>query len=161
MAGGSSGDPWVSFALGLAGGYSQAEHLPIRHWVNQTTSAYVNDNWKVSPRLTLQLGLRYDALPHAWERNNQVSNFVPSAYVNTPPIVERGQLDRTLHSAGVYTPAGSQIPFYLNGIQIPGQAGVPVGLVTNDYSTLQPRVGFSLDVTGQSKTVLRGGFGTF
>ena len=39
------------------------------------------DNWHVTPRLTLQLGLRYDALPHAWERNNQVANFDPSAFL--------------------------------------------------------------------------------
>jgi hypothetical protein len=41
------------------------------------------------------------------------------------------------------------------------QNGVPHGLVNNDYNTLQPRIGFSYDLTGAGKTVLRGGFGTF
>ncbi len=154
------GDPWIALGLGLSDGYSQAEQLPIRHYVNQTTSVYVNDNWKVSPRLSLQLGLRYDALPHAWERQNLISNFDPNTYINTPPI---WNADNSINptSAGVYTPAGSSIPFYLNGIQIPGQNGFPKGLVTNDYDTIQPRVGFSYDLTGAGKTVLRGGFGTF
>ena len=158
--GGQSGDPWVSFALGLSGSYTQAEHLPIDHWVNQTTSAYVNDNWKVSPRLSLQLGLRYDALPHAYERANQVANFDPYTYVNTPPI---WNADNSINpaSAGVYAIPGNPIPFYLNGVQLAGQNGYPRGLVTNDYNTWQPRVGFSYDVTGVGKTVLRGGFGTF
>ena len=155
-----TGDSWIALVMGLSDGYSQAQHLPIRHYVNQTTSGYLNDNWKVNPRLSLQLGLRYDALPHAWERQNQTSNFDPSSYINTAPIWNGdGSIDPT--SVGVYTPAGSLIPFYLNGVQIPGQNGFPHGLVTNDYDTLQPRVGFSYDLTGTGKTVLRGGFGTF
>jgi hypothetical protein len=155
-----TGDSWISLVLGLASSHSQAEHMPIRHYVNQTTSGYINDNWKVNPRLSLQLGLRYDALPHAWERANLTSNFDPATYINTAPIWHGdGSIDAT--SAGVYTPTGSAIPFYLNGIQIPGQNGYPKGLVTNDYSTLQPRVGFSYDLTGTGKTVLRGGIGTF
>ncbi len=155
-----TGDAWIALVMGLAGGYSQAQHLPIRHYVNQTTSAYVNDNWKVNPRLSLQLGLRYDALPHAWERANLISNFDPASYINVPPVWHvDGSIDAT--SAGVSTAPGSKLPFYLNGIQIPGQNGFPRGLVTNDYATLQPRVGFSYDLTGAGKTVLRGGIGTF
>jgi hypothetical protein len=51
--------------------------------------------------------------------------------------------------------------FYLNGIQIAGQNGTPRGIVNNWFKTYQPRVGFSYDLTGNGKTVLRGGFGTF
>ena len=65
-------------AAGLAGSYCQFQAAPIRHYVNQTPSAYAMDNWHVTPRLSLQLGLRYDALPHAWERSNAVANFDPS-----------------------------------------------------------------------------------
>src|SRR5439155_20147102 len=76
-----SGDPFMDMLLGLAGSFSQAQALPVRHYVNQTTSFYVNDNWKVTQNLSLQLGLRYDALPHAWERGNNISNFDPKAYL--------------------------------------------------------------------------------
>ncbi len=169
------GDGWASLILGLAGSYSQAEHLPIRHYVNQTTSAYLNDNWKVSPRLSLQLGLRYDALPHAWERNNALANFDPASYIDVPGSYNSdGSIntgnnqafwnpDGSINPAapGVSIPVGLTLPFYMNGMQIPGQAGYPHGLVTNDYNTTQPRIGFSYDVTGAGKTVLRGGFGTF
>jgi len=158
--GGTFGDPFMSLVMGLATGFSQPQSMSIRHYVNQTPSVYVNDNWKVKPRLSLQLGLRYDALPHAWERNDQLANFVPGNYINIPPIWNP---DNSINpsSAGVIVPSGFDSPYYLNGMVVPGTNGVPPGVVTNDYQTLQPRVGFSYDLSGAGKTVLRGGFGTF
>ncbi len=51
--------------------------------------------------------------------------------------------------------------FYLNGIGIPGTTpGVPKGLVDNNWAAFGPRLGFAYDLTGNGKTVLRGGFGT-
>jgi hypothetical protein len=166
-AGGNSGDPFMSQLIGLANGYSQPQSMAIRHYVNQTTSAYINDNWKVSPRLSLQIGLRYDALPHAWERNNDLENFEPSQYIADPlsltdlwSTTTGGSINPT--SPGVQTPAGfGGASYYLNGMVIPGENGVPHGVVTNDYNTLQPRIGFSYDLSGTGRTVLRGGFGTF
>ncbi len=162
-AGGNTGDPFMSQLLGLAGGYSQPQSMVIKHYVNQTTSAYVNDNWKVSPRLSLQLGLRYDALPHAWERNDALENFDPSQYVNTPVDWSTTIAGSIVNgSPGVQTPPGfGGASYYLNGMVRPGTAGTPHGLVTNDYNTIQPRVGFSYDLTGAGKTILRGGFGIF
>jgi Carboxypeptidase regulatory-like domain len=162
-AGGNTGDPFISQLLGLATEYTQPQSMAIRHYVNQTTSFYVNDNWKVSPRLSLQLGFRYDALPHAWERNDALENFEPSQYVNSPVVwstTNAGAIDPS--SAGIQTPAGfGGASYYLNGMVTPGQNGVPHGVVTNDYNTLQPRIGFAYDVSGTGRTVLRGGFGTF
>jgi len=161
--GGNAGDPFMSQLLGLATQYSQPQSMAIRHYVNQTPSAYVYDNWKTTPRLSLQLGLRYDALPHAWERNNAIENFEPQQYINNPVIWSTafaGSIDPT--SPGVQTPPGfGGASYYLNGMVQPGSNGVPRGMVTNDYNTIQPRVGFSYDLTGQGKTILRGGFGTF
>ncbi len=159
--GNQSGDAFVDFMLGIAGGYSEFQSAPIRHYVNQTTSIYAMDNWHVTPRLSLQYGIRYDALPHAFERANAVANFDPGLYLpSQAPIWNAdGSLDST--GPGFYTPKGSAEPFYLNGIGSAGQNGYPVGLVTNDYATYQPRIGFSDDLFGNGKTVLRGGFGTF
>lgn len=152
-------DSLMDLLLGLTGNYGQYQATPIRHYVNQTPSAYVMDNWHVTPRLSLQLGLRYDALPHAWERSNDLANFVPSSYVTSARPVWTSAGTIAAASPAVTSVGGVQ--FYLNGMGLAGQQGFPRGLVVNRYGTMQPRVGFSEDLFGNGKTVLRGGFGTF
>ena len=154
-----SNDGLMDLLMGLSTSYGQAQSAPIRHYVNNTPSAYVLDNWHLTPRLSLQLGLRFDGLPHAWERNNDVGNFNINHYVaSTPPIFDAsGAIDAA--SPDLYTFNGIQS--YINGVDLAGQHGTPRGLVSNNYKTLQPRVGFSEDLFGNGKTVLRGGFGTF
>jgi hypothetical protein len=154
-----SNDGLMDMLMGLSSQYSQYQATPIRHYVNQTPSAYVMDNWHVTPRLTLQLGLRYDALPHAWERSNQVSNFNPANYLSSE--APEWNANGSLNPAGPGFQTVNGVPFYLNGMGLAGQNGFPRGLVENDYNTIQPRVGFSEDLFGNGKTVLRGGFGTF
>jgi hypothetical protein len=154
-----SNDSFMDMLLGLANGYNQVQVAPIRHYVNQTPSAYIMDNWHVTPRLSLQLGLRYDALPHAWERGNYVSNFEESLYLSSQLPVWKADNSMDPNGPGFQAINGGH--FYLNGIGLAGQNGFPRGLVTNDYKSLQPRVGFSEDLMGNGKTILRGGFGTF
>ena len=153
-----SGDSFMDMTMGLSTGYGQFQATPIRHYVNQTPSAYVMDNWHVTPRLSLQLGLRYDALPHAWERSNDVANFDAANFLSSQQPVWNGTLIANSTQGLLSYNGGS---FYVNGMGLAGQNGFPRGLVKNDYNTLQPRVGFSEDLFGDGKTILRGGFGTF
>ena len=157
------GDGIVDMMLGLASSYSQYQATPINHYVNQTPSVYAMDNWHVTPRLTLQLGLRYDALPHAWERANHVANFDATSFLSS--ATPYWQADHSELSTGpgfsTFTVNGVTANYYVNGMRLAGQGGFPSGLVTNDYKTLQPRIGFSEDIFGNGKTVLRGGVGTF
>jgi hypothetical protein len=170
-----TGDSYVDFLLGLATNFNQSNANPINHYVNNTISVFAMDNWHVTPRLSVQLGIRYDAMPHVWERNNQVSNFEPSLYQSalTPAFdSSSGAFCTTSDSSngctGVNSPGlqlfnfnGVQTPFYMNGIAIAGQNGVARALVKNDYNTIMPRLGFSYDLFGNGKTILRAGFGTF
>ena len=49
-------------------------------WNNISYAAYVQDNWRATHRLTLNLGLRWDGAPHTYEANQQSSNFYPNQY---------------------------------------------------------------------------------
>ena len=158
----ASQDPYINFLLGYASTYQQLNDLRTDHWLNNTYSGYAMDNWHVLPRLTLNLGIRYDGLPRVYEKNNQVANFNPAAFNpanEQAPNPGTGNLSPT--GPGFAQPPGTTVPFYLNGIQIAGSNGVPRSMVKNDYYTWQPRLGFAYDIFGDGKTILRGGVGVF
>ncbi len=149
----------VNMAMGMTASWNQLEYLYGKNWVNNNYSLYMVDNWHANSRLTLNLGLRYDAMPHAFERYNKFSNFIPGSYNMTLP--NPIQTDGTLNPTQLSTFGTGTEQFYLNGIQEAGVNGFPKGNVENRYFTWQPRVGFTYDMTGVGKTVLRGGAGIF
>ena len=155
-----SGDSYINFLLGDASAYSQLEYLAGKHWVNNNYGVYANDNWHIAPNLILNLGLRYDGLPHAFERYNKFANFVAGDYDYSlgNPVQANGTLIPA--SLSTFSATGSE-QFYLNGMREAGVNGFPRGNVKNVYNTFEPRVGFAYDITGNGKTVLRGGFGVF
>ena len=155
-----SQDAYVNFLLGDAASYQQLEYLAGKHWVNNNYGFYGNDNFHVSRQLTLNLGFRFDGMPHAFERYNRFANFVAADYNSSlgNPVSSAGTLDPA--SLSTFSATGSE-QFYLNGIREAGVGGFPRGVVKNDYRTWQPRIGFAWNVLNDGKTVLRGGFGMF
>jgi hypothetical protein len=145
-----SGDSYVNYLLGMATSFQQLEYLDGKHWVNNNYSGYGNDDWHIAPRLVLNIGLRYDGLPHAFEHYD---------YSQGNPV---NPADGTIAPSALSTFAatGSE-QFYLNGIREAGVNGFPRGNVRSHYYTWQPRVGFSWDLFGNGKTVFRGGYGLF
>ncbi len=157
-----SGDAYVNFLLGMADSFQQLESIEMFHWINNTYSFYAMDNWKLTRRLTLNLGIRYDALPHVYNKENMTSNFVPADFTTANeqvPNASTGQMDPS--GPGFSNPTNAPAPFYLDGVELAGVSGFPRGIVKNDYWTWQPRLGFAYDLFGTGKTVLRGGMGIF
>jgi Carboxypeptidase regulatory-like domain/TonB dependent receptor/TonB-dependent Receptor Plug Domain len=97
---------------------------------------YAQDNWRVVPKLTLNLGVRYE-LPFQW--------YQPKGYSET----FRQGFQSTV------------FPGAPGGLAFVGDPGVLKSLVPTDYNGVAPRVGFAYDIFGNSKTIVRGGFGLF
>ena len=74
---------------GYANAYTEARCADIGHWNNESWALYFQDNWRVNKRLTLNLGLRWDGVPHTYEANNRMGNFYPNLYdPSKPPILD-------------------------------------------------------------------------
>ncbi|HEY3971603.1 MAG TPA: carboxypeptidase regulatory-like domain-containing protein [Candidatus Sulfotelmatobacter sp.] len=171
-----TGYDYADFLLGDAQAYSEDGVKISGHWNNISPAAYVQDNWRVNSRLTLNLGLRWDGIPHTYETNHLSSNFYPSMYnqadratfdnsghvCSAPDAANPGLTGCTAPSPGIVTstnPILGGVQFYTNGIGVGGVNGIPKGLVNDSWNNWGPRLGFAYDLTGQGKTVVRGGFG--
>ena len=147
----TSGNSFADFILGDAQAYSEEQTQTLPAYVNNHIGLFIGDDWKVRKGLTLNLGLRWEGMPHAYERHNNAAVFVEKLFDKTlaaTVLNSEGQLpDFTTHP-------------YLNGIGIGGKQ-VPRGFVENHWTNFEPRVGFAWQPRSGGKLVVRGGVGLF
>jgi len=114
---------------------------------------YVQDSWRVRPNVRLDLGLRYALYPSIIDKNDLLTNFVPDRF-------DPSQAPTFSDAAGGRLVNGTGDP--LNGIVVAGSTSPHGrGIFATDKGNIQPRVGFSWDVKGDAKTVVRGGYGIY
>lgn len=114
-------------------------------------SSYFQDDWKVTRRLTLNLGVRYDYLGPSTDVKNRLGNFDPSRLDAT-----------TLANGGPGILNGFILPAAANFGSIKGTPGVSAStLLSNSPHDFAPRVGLAWDVMGDGKTAVRAGYGLY
>lgn len=136
----------ADFMLGYAMGYMQGagEIADVAGW---QVAPFIQDDWKLTPNLTLNIGLRWDPMTPPVSKNGRGAAFVPDA--STDP----------------YTLTASQVSVvYPNapaGLLFPGDPGVKDTLINSDYSYFEPRIGLAYQPAALPHTVIHAGFGMF
>ncbi|MBZ5656255.1 MAG: carboxypeptidase regulatory-like domain-containing protein [Acidobacteriia bacterium] len=137
---GSPNNRVANFAMGIAQGYEEENRQPSNDIAYKTISAYINDNWKVTKRLTLELGVRFEHIGHWYDRTGVgVAVFLPDL-VNSD------------FAAGKMFPG---LRWHAN------DPGVPVSGEPDRFAHVSPRFGIAWDIFGTGKTVVRGGWGAY
>ncbi len=135
---GVGGDALAGLMIGYVdNGFSQYEIPPFTSTENYQIGGFVQDNWRVTPKLTFNLGFRYDVDTPRTERYNQMSYFNPSAPspISVPGLNLRG------------------------AIEYVGIGGNPRTEFNTYWGELGPRFGFAWQVT--PRTTVRGGYGIY
>jgi hypothetical protein len=150
-----TGDAFADFLLGYPRSVTRA--FPADWFGGQANywHGYVQDDFKISNTLTVNVGLRYEYSPWLSGYRGQVGTFLPG---QARPIVVGGEgntpdLDAQFAGQSAYA-------LFANQIQTSSQAGLPFAITNTDVAQFGPRVGFAWQPFGE-KTVVRGGYGLF
>ena len=181
-----SGFGFSNAALGIFQQYLQASKFIEGNLIYNQNEFYVQDNWKVSNRLTIDAGVRFVNQQPQHDQYQQMSNFFPEKWsASAAPVLyvagcsngattcsgnvrnamdpRTGQILTAPGAANTQAAIGTPIPGTGNSLNGIIQAGNGIAATNYVWPKLvaAPRFGFAYDMRGDSDLVLRGGFGLF
>jgi hypothetical protein len=177
-----AGFGYANAALGIFQSFQQASSYVEGEFIYNNTEAYIQDNWKVNNRLTLDYGVRLVHQQPQYDQLLQASNFLPEKWnpAQAPLLYVAGCANGSYPCSGSNRQAmhpvtgqflgpnsvlniGTLVPDSgntTNGLFLSGQ-----GIVDTTYEwpalALAPRFGMAYDLTGTQRFVIRGGAGLF
>jgi hypothetical protein len=125
----------ADFMLGRAASFRQNNGL-ARIFRSTAVHGFVQDDWRIAPRVTLNLGLRYELNLPMVSTTDELATFRFNQQSTVIPRAPLGQV------------------FY-------GDAGIPRGMAKTDKNNFAPRIGIAWDPTGKGRTAIRAGWGVF
>ena len=166
--------PYATALTGYFDSYTESSSAPpdrVKLWM---TAGFLQDNWKVNRKLTLNLGLRvnwhdwWTQVDHAGAAGFSFSVYKPS---NAPVLYQPATTPQG--RAGVNPITGQIVPAVYIGAYVPGTGNATNGLIVegtngyprsfrnNDRPLAEPRIGLAYDPFGDGKTAIRASFGMF
>ncbi len=131
----STGNVTADWVTGQASSVEQdspyTTHLSTWH-----TAAFLQDDFRATPHLTINAGIRWDIDTPPVDAHDRTASFIPGQQSSVAPLAPKG-------------------------LVFPGDNGVGRGIISTKLSHVSPRLGFALDPFGDGKTSIRGAFGIF
>jgi hypothetical protein len=146
--------------LGAIGSFSQQNYNSQTNLYYWTASFFVTDSYKLTKKLTVDYGVRFDHLG-PWQDKHGIglATFYPNLYASDPKSTQNNTIanpDGTPFLPGVRWHGGNRAT-NANA----GDASVPLSGVPSRWAFVSPRVGLAFDALGDGKTIFRGGWGMY